>query len=69
MAGIWISVLPYLGFPYGLKNILFTLSGFGIIYIGYMLYKENKKGLKKEGTLFENFSENTDFTGEDIGNN
>ena len=40
--GIWITVLPYLGFPYSWKDILTTLSGLGIIYISFMLYKEFK---------------------------
>jgi len=40
--GIWVAVLPYLGFPYSWKNIIFTLSGFAIIYCSYVLYKEYK---------------------------
>ena len=56
--GIWITVLPYLGFPYSWKDILTTLSGIGIIYISFMLYKEFKtEGTKKEKT-FDNFREN-----------
>jgi formate hydrogenlyase subunit 3/multisubunit Na+/H+ antiporter MnhD subunit len=56
--GIWITVLPYLGFPYFWKDILTTLSGFGIIYVSFVLYKELKmKEIKKEKT-FDNFSEN-----------
>ena len=56
--GIWIVVLPYLGFPYSWKDILTTLSGFGLIYVSFMLYKESKiMEIKKEKT-FDNFSEN-----------
>ncbi|HEV7701839.1 MAG TPA: hypothetical protein VGO63_00105 [Candidatus Paceibacterota bacterium] len=40
--GVWVAVLPYLGFPYSWKNILFTLSGLAIIYFSYSLYKEYK---------------------------
>lgn len=57
--GFWIAVLPYLGFPYVFKNILFTLSGFAIVYLSYILSKENKEG--EEKIIFENFSENHDF--------
>ncbi len=62
--GIWLAVLPYLGFPYSWKDVLTTLSGFGIIFISYMLYREFKaKEIKTEKT-FENFKENK-FTGEE----
>lgn len=52
--GIWVMVLPYLGFPQFYKNILFFLSGVGLVYLSYILYKENK-GQKEN---FDNFSEN-----------
>lgn len=61
--GIWVAVLPYLGFPYSWKDILITLSGFGFIYVSFMFYKEVKmKETKKEET-FDNFKENK-FEGE-----
>lgn len=58
--GIWISILPYLGFPYSWKNILFTISGLVIIYLSYIIYRESKTIDKKE-TITENFSENSNF--------
>ncbi len=58
--GIWIALLPYLGFPYSWKNILFTLSGLGLIYLSYVLYKEYKTGETEEKSS-NNFSENGDF--------
>lgn len=57
--GTWIAILPFLGFPYSWKDILFSLSGLGVIYISYSLYKEKKKKGKVKN--FDNFSENTDF--------
>ncbi|HEV7424549.1 MAG TPA: hypothetical protein VGO21_05195 [Candidatus Paceibacterota bacterium] len=56
--GIWVAVLPYLGFPLSWKNILFTISGLILMYFSYILYKESqaKRTLKKE--TFDNFSEN-----------
>lgn len=56
--GIWVAVLPYLGFPYSWKNVLFTLSGFVFIYFSYQMYKENKKITP---TSSENFSQNDNF--------
>lgn len=56
--GIWVTILPYLGFPYSWKDILTTLSGLGLIGVSYLLYRESKiKEIDKEKT-FDNFSEN-----------
>lgn len=62
--GIWVAVLPYLGFPYSWKDVLMTLSGFGFIYFSYVLYKEFKEKEMKEhsGKTFDNFKENKDFS-------
>jgi len=54
--GLWIAVLPYLGFPFSWKNVLFTASGLGLVYFSYLFYKESKsEGSRKN---FDNFSEN-----------
>lgn len=55
--GVWVATLPYLGFLDSWKNILITLSGLGLIYLSFMLYKEFKTKQNKEKT-FDNFSEN-----------
>ena len=57
--GGWVAVLPYLGIPYFWKNVLFSLSGLGLIYIGFLLYKEYQAGVGAQA--FDNFSENKDF--------
>lgn len=58
--GIWVAILPYLGFPYFLKSLLFVITGLGIIYMSFVLYKESK--IKDgEEKVFENFSENLRF--------
>jgi len=56
--GIWITVLPYLGFPYSWKDILVTLSGLGLVFLSYLLYRESKMQEIKEEKTFDNFSEN-----------
>lgn len=58
--GIWVALLSYLGFPYFLKDILFPLSGLGIIFMSYLLYRDLKVGETEEKT-FDNFSENSNF--------
>ncbi|HCY17816.1 MAG: hypothetical protein UR70_C0014G0015 [Candidatus Nomurabacteria bacterium GW2011_GWB1_35_20] len=57
---VWVTILPYLGFPYSLKNVLFSVTGLGLIYLTYMLYKDFKAGETAEKT-FDNFSENNNF--------
>ena len=67
--GIWVTILPFLGFPYSWKNVLVAITGLGIIYFSFVIYKEsrepniNGEGGSKENN-FDNFSENN-FSGND----
>ncbi|MFZ2150314.1 MAG: hypothetical protein WAV15_04105 [Minisyncoccia bacterium] len=58
--GVWVAILPYLGFPYSWKDILFTITGIALICLSYVLYKEIRE---KEGNqkTFDNFRENDNF--------
>ncbi len=56
--GIWVAVLPYLGFPYNVKNIFFTVTGLALIYFSFTLRREVKEVEKMEEKKFDNFSEN-----------
>jgi hypothetical protein len=58
--GIWVAVLPYLGFPHSWKNLLFSLSGVALVYLGYTFYKELGRGVNAAED-FESFSENPGF--------
>jgi len=58
--GIWVVILPYLGFPSSWKDVLSILTGLTLIYLSYMLYKDYKIKEHQEKT-FDNFSENSDF--------
>jgi hypothetical protein len=58
--GLWVAALPYLGFPYFWKNILFSLSGLGLVYLSFVLYKEYRAQYTGN-TTFDNFMENSDF--------
>ena len=55
ISGVWIAVLPYLGFPIFWKNILITLTGLGVASVGYSLYKKEKTSMSE---TYDNFSEN-----------
>ena len=57
--GIWTVILPFLGFPLNIKNILFVLTGFLIMYMSYRIYLENK--IPATETKTDSFSENSGF--------
>lgn len=59
--GVWIMILPYLGFPYSWKDILTALSGIGLVYVSFALYKESKTRETKKEKPLDNFRENRDF--------
>ena len=60
--GIWALALPYLGFPYSWKDVLFGVTGLGIIFISYLFYLDYKKqNPDSEEKTFDNFSENNGF--------
>ncbi len=59
--GVWIAVLPYLGFPYSWKDILSTLTGLVLMFMSYVLYQEHKSKEVKQNN-FDNFRENRDFS-------
>ncbi|KKT20095.1 MAG: hypothetical protein UW02_C0001G0008 [Candidatus Nomurabacteria bacterium GW2011_GWB1_43_7] len=63
--GVWVTILPYLGFPYSWKDILTTVSGLALIYFSFVLYREYKAKENQEKT-FDNFSENNNFSEEKI---
>jgi hypothetical protein len=58
--GLWVTIIPYTGFPYSWKDILTTLSGLVLVYFSYTLYSEYKAKEKKKKS-FDNFKENTNF--------
>jgi len=61
LIGIWVAVLPYLGFPSSWKTVLLSLTGLGLVYISYMMYHEARLSSKEDPETFENFSENSDW--------
>jgi len=43
IVGIWVAILPFLGFPSSWKRFFFFLSGLLLIYIAYLLHREGKR--------------------------
>ena len=65
--GIWVTLIPYLGFPYSWKDVLTTLSGLALIIFSYIFYRDYKA---KEGSekTFDNFRENSNFNENESAN-
>lgn len=49
--GLWVIVLPFLGFTNIWRQILLVISGLGIVYLAYLFYLEYKSRIKKEEVI------------------
>ncbi len=61
--GIWVAVLPFLGFPNSLRKVLFAISGIALVYLAYLFREENKARLallNKENQTMDPFVDNID---------
>jgi hypothetical protein len=55
--GLWVIILPFLGFPNSWRKALFLITGLAIMYIAYLFYLEYKKRFIKE-THHQTFIDN-----------
>jgi len=60
--GLWVMVLPFLGFPNLWREILFLMTGLAIIYMGYLFYLETRARLAKGSEQSKTFVDNIDDT-------
>ncbi len=61
--GIWVGLLPFLGFPNSWRKVLFILTGIAIIYLSYLFRQEAKARidalrLSKDEQTMESFIDN-----------
>ena len=56
--GIWVAILPYLGFFESWRKILFVVTGIGIIYLAYLFYTEARLRLSKNENSEKSFVDN-----------
>lgn len=56
--GIWVAILPYLGFYESWRKILFIITGIGLIYLAYLFYTETKNRLGKDENNVKSFVDN-----------
>lgn len=56
--GLWIIILPFLGFPNTWRKVLFIITGLAIMYMAYLFYLEYKKRLPKDISHQQTFIDN-----------
>jgi type IV secretory pathway VirB2 component (pilin) len=58
--GIWVAVLPYLGFYESWRKVLFIITGLILVFLAYFFYKEAKSRLSKDENKIKSFIDNID---------
>ena len=56
--GVWVAILPYLGFYESWRRVLFVITGIGIVYLAYLFYTEAKIRLTKDENRVKSFIDN-----------
>jgi hypothetical protein len=56
--GIWIAILPFLGFPSSWRALFSVLSGLALIYLSYIFYQEKRARISKESNQSQTFVDN-----------
>jgi len=56
--GVWVAILPYLGFYESWRKILFVITGIGLVYLAYLFYTESKARLSKDENRVKSFIDN-----------
>lgn len=56
--GIWVAILPFLGFYESSRKVLFGVTGILIIYLAYLFYNEAKVRISKEENRIKSFIDN-----------
>lgn len=56
--GIWVAVLPFLGFPNIWREVLFVCTGGALIALAILFYNQAKSRLSKNDTRSKTFVDN-----------
>ena len=56
--GLWVAVLPFLGFPNNWRKILFVITGLALIYLANLFYLEVKARIAKVDSRSKTFIDN-----------
>lgn len=58
LMGIWVAILPFLGFPNNWRKTLFIITGFLLVYLSVLFYKQAKDRLPKDNNQIKSFVDN-----------
>lgn len=56
--GVWVAILPYLGFYESWRKVMFVITGLALVYLAYLFYKEAKARLEKDEISVKSFTDN-----------
>ena len=56
--GLWVMILPFLGFPNSWRKVLFFITGLAMMYLAYLFYLEVKARLAKHADHSKTFIDN-----------
>ncbi len=56
--GLWVIILPFLGFPNNWRQIFFVITGFILIFLYYSFYKQAKTYQLKNDDHSKTFVDN-----------
>ncbi len=56
--GLWVAILPFLGFPNNWRRILFILTGLALVYLAKLYYLEVKARIARVDTRSKTFVDN-----------
>lgn len=56
--GLWVIILPFLGFTDSWRKVLFFITGLAIVYLAYLFYLEIKNRLSKDNNVSKTFVDN-----------
>lgn len=73
LTGLWIMILPFLGFPRGFKNTLFIITGLILILLAYTIKRRKRiqrlrKSEERKETYQDNPEDGTEENTEDSNN-
>ena len=60
--GIWVGILPYLGFPNSWRTVFFVITGLSLVYLAYLFYQQTKARMAKDESTSKTFIDSVETT-------
>ncbi len=58
LLGIWVMILPFLGFPQSWRTVFFVITGCALVYLAYLFYKSTRSRVEKSEDRMHVFVDN-----------